>query len=108
MLGIVQQGTARGLQQTCHSQQLTRVERAAAVRAGQDRADLSDAAKGRAALPNHQVLRVRGLLQPQLGLLVVVQRTKRAAFLLCRLRCRLSGQFFQYLVVFQCFKGFFA
>ena len=108
VLGIVQQGTARGLQQTCHSQQLARVERAAAVRAGQDRADLSDAAKGRAALPNHQVLRVRGLLQPQLGLLVVVQRTKRAAFLLCRLRCRLSGQFFQYFVVFQCFKGFFA
>ena len=82
------------------------VERAAAVRAGQDRADLSDAAKGRTALPNHQVLRVRGLLQPQLGLLVVVQRTKRAAFLLCRLRCRLSGQFFQYFVVFQCLRDF--
>ena len=108
MLGIVQQRTARRLQKARDSQQLARVERAAAVRTGQDRADLSDAAKGRAALPNHQVLRVRGLLQPQLGLLVVVQRTERAAFLLCRLRCRLSGQFFQYFVVFQCFKGFFA
>ena len=50
VLGIVQQGTARGLQQTCHSQQLARIERAAAVRAGQDRAYLSDAAKGRTAL----------------------------------------------------------
>ena len=108
MLGIVQQGTARGLQQTCHSQQLARIERTAAVRAGQDSAYLSDAAKGRTALTNHQVLRVRGLLQPQLGLLVVVQRTKRTAFLLCRLGCRLSGQFVQYFVVFQCFKGFFA
>ena len=108
VLGIVQQGTARGLQQACHRQQLARIERAAAVRAGQDRAYLSDAAKGRTALTNHQVLRVRGLLQPQLGLLVVVQRAKRAAFLLCRLGCRLSGQFFQYFVVFQCFKGFFA
>ena len=108
VLGIVQQGTARGLQQACHRQQLARIERAAAVRAGQDRAYLSDAAKGRTALTNHQVLRVRGLLQPQLGLLVVVQRTKCTAFLLCRLGCRLSGQFFQYFVVFQCFKGFFA
>ena len=108
MLSVVQQSAARGLQKACYSQQLARVERAAAVRAGQDRAYLSDAAKGRTALPNHQVLCVRGLLQPEFSLLVVVQRTQRTAFLLRCLRRRLSGQFFQYFVVFQCFKGFFA
>ena len=64
VLGVVQQGTSSGLQQACHRQQLSRVERAAAVRAGQDRADLADAAKSRTALPNHQVFRIRGLLQP--------------------------------------------
>ena len=108
VLGIVQQGTARGLQQTCHSQQLARIERTAAVRAGQDSAYLSDAAKGRTALTNHQVLRVRGLAHPQLRLLAVVQRPQRAAFFLGRLGGRLRGQPLEYFVIFQCFKGFFA
>ena len=107
-LRLVGKRAARGLQKARHAQQLARIERAAAVGADEDRADLTDAAEGRAALPHHAVLRVRGLAHPQLRLLAVVQRPKRAAFFLGRLRGRLRGQPLEYFVIFQCFQGLFA
>ena len=107
-LRLVGECAARGLQKARHAQQLARIERAAAVGADEDRAYLTDAAEGRAALPHHAVLRVRGLAHPQLRLLAVVQRPQRAAFFLGRLGGRLRGQTLEYFVIFQCFQGLFA
>ena len=102
-LGVVGKGAACGLEQARDAQQLARVERAAAVRANEDRADLTDAAEGRAALPHHAVLGVRGLLHMQRGLLPVIERTQRAAFLLGLVGGSLCGKAFEDFVIFQCF-----
>ena len=109
MLGIVQQRTARRLQKARDSQQLTRIGR---YRRGpaRDRIAPTSRMPPKAGLPCRTIRSFASVVccSHSSGLLVVVQRTKRAAFLLCRLRCRLSGQFFQYFVVFQCFKGIFS
>ena len=71
--------------------------------ARQNRAHLADAAEARAALPHHQVLCVRGLIHPDLRLLMVVQRPQGAAFLLRRLGRGLRRKAVEDLVIFQCF-----
>ena len=103
MLRVVDQRAARGLQQACHVEQLARIQRAAAPGARQDRAHLADAAEARAALPDHQVFRVRGLVHPDLCLLMVVERPQSAAFLLRRLGRGLRRKTVEDFVILQCF-----
>ena len=103
VLRVVHQRAARSLQQARHVEQLARVEGAAASGARQNRTHLADAAEARAALPDHQVFRIRGLIHPDLRLLMVVQRPQGAAFLLRRLGRGLRRKAVEYLVIFQCF-----
>ena len=103
VLRVVHQRAARGLQQARHVEQLARVQRAAARGAHQRRTHLADAAEARAALPDHQVLRVGRLIHPDLRLLMVVQRPQGAAFFLRRLGRGLRRKAVEDLVIFQCF-----
>ena len=103
VLCVVHQRAARGLQQARHAQQLARIKRTPAPGARQNRTHLADTAEARAALPDHQVFRVRGLIHPDLRLLVIVQRPQGAAFLLRRLGRGLRRKAVEDLVIFQCF-----
>ena len=103
LLRVVHERAARGLQQACHIQQFARIQCAATVGALQNRTHCANAAKRRAAVPDHAVFRVRGLIHPDLRLLMVVERAQRAAFLLRRIRCSLRGQPLENFIIFQCF-----